>query len=56
MESVVSIIKGVESDSNWNDSEEEQEDYFEEESLRVDRFMMELGKMSDIRGSVFYYV
>ena len=36
-ESVVSIIKGEDSDSNWNDSEEEQEDYLEEENLRVDR-------------------
>ena len=55
-ESVVSIIKGEDSDSNWNDSEEEQEDYFEEESLRVDRLIMELGKISDICDSVFYYV
>ena len=47
-ESVVSIITGEESNGNWNDSEEEQEDYFEEESLRVDRLTMELGKMSDI--------
>ena len=56
VESVVSTITGEDSDSNWNDSEEEQEDYFKEESLRVDRLTMELGKMSDIRGSVFYYV
>ena len=55
-ESVVSIITGEESDSNWNDLEEEQEDYFEEESLRVNRLMMKLGKMSDIRGSVFYFI
>ena len=54
LKSVVSIIKGEDSDSNWNDSEEEQEDYFEEESLRVDRLTMELGKMSDIHDSVFY--
>ena len=51
-ESVVSIITGEDSD-NWN---EEQDDYFEEESLRVDRLTMELGKMSDIRGSNFYFI
>ena len=55
-ESIVSIITGEESDTNWNDSEEEQEDYFKEESLKVDRLTMELGKMSDIRGSVFYFI
>ena len=55
-ESVVSIITGEESNTNWNDSEDEQEDYFEEESLRVDRLTMELGKMSDTRGSVFYFI
>ena len=29
------IITGEDSNSNWNDSEEEQEDYFGEKSLRV---------------------
>ena len=35
--------------------EEEQEDYFEEESLSMDRLTMEPDKMSDICGNVFCF-
>ena len=52
-ESVVSILTGENVDSDWNNSEEEQEDYFEEDSVRLDRFEMELGKMADTRGSFY---
>ena len=39
VESVVSVFAGSDSDSDWNESEEEREDYFED-----DCFQGELGK------------
>ena len=49
VENVVSVFAGSDSDSDWNGSEEEMEDYLEDNSLRVDRLSMELGKMVDTR-------
>ena len=46
---VVSIITGNNSDSDWNDSDEEE---LREDSLLIDKLSMELGKMADTRASV----
>ena len=48
-ETVVSIITGNDSDSDWNDSGEEQ---LRDDSLLVDKLSMELGKMATLRASV----
>ena len=49
-ENVVSVIFHSDSDSDWNRSDEEGEDCFGDDSLRVDRLSMELGKMAAQRG------
>ena len=45
-ESVVSIIKGEDSNSIWNDSEEEQEDYFEVPKMVKKTMAMMMEKMT----------
>ena len=45
VENVVSVLTGSDTDSDWNESEEEREDCFEDTSVRVDRLSMELGKI-----------
>ena len=52
--SVVSVIFDSDCDSDWNGSDEEQDSWLEEDSFRMDRLSMELGKMADTRDSVFY--
>ena len=58
VETVVSIIFSSDSDSDWNGSEEEGEGYLEDDSLRMDRLSMELGKMADTCGvlTLLYFV
>ena len=50
VKTVVSIIFSSDSDSDWNDSEDEGEGYLEDDSLHTDRLSIELGKMADTRG------
>ena len=58
VETVVSLLFSNDSDSDWNGSDEEEENYEEDDSLRVDRLAMEQGKMADTCGalSLFYFV
>ena len=49
-ETVTSILSSSNFDSDWNESEEEEENYMEDNSLRADRLAMEQGKMADTRG------
>ena len=58
VETVVSLLFSNDSDSDWNGSNEEEENYEEDDSLRVDRLAMEQGKMVDTRGalSLLYFV
>ena len=58
VETVVSIIFSSDSDSDWNGSEEEGEGCLEDDSLRMDRLSMELGKMADTRGvlTLLYFI
>ena len=51
-ETVVSILFSNDSDSDWNGSDEEEENYVEDDSLRVDKVAMEQGKMADTRGAL----
>ena len=45
VESVVSVLPCSDSKSDWNRSDEEGEDCFGDNSLRVDRLSMKLGKI-----------
>ena len=54
--SVVSVILGNDSDSDWNGSDEERENDAEEDSFRVDKLLMEQGKMVDTRGSFIFTI
>ena len=58
VETVVSLLFSNDSDSDWNGSDEEEENYEEDDSLHVDRLAMEQGKMADTRGapSLLYFV
>ena len=58
VETVVSVIFNSDSDSDWNGSEEEGEGCLEDDSLRMDRLSMELGKIADTRGvlTLMYFV
>ena len=47
---VVSIITGSDSDSDWNDSDGGADYSVREDSYRVDRLTMDQGKMADTRG------
>ena len=47
VERVVSIILNGDLDSHWNISDEEREEGFVSESVRLDRLSMEQGKMAD---------
>ena len=53
---VVSVILGNDSDSNWNGSDEERENDAEEDSFRVDKLLMEQSKMADTRVSIDFTV
>ena len=52
VETVVSIITGDKSDSDWNDSSEEETRERQEDSFLLDKLSMELGKMADTGASV----
>ena len=51
--SVNSVIFDSDCNSNWNRSNKELDSWLEEDSFRMDRLSMELGKMVDTRDSVF---
>ena len=53
---VVSVILGNDSDSDWNGSDEERENEAEEDSFRVDKLSMEQSKMADTRVSIYFTV
>ena len=53
---VVSVILGNDSDSDWNGSDEEKENDAEEGSFRVDKLLMEQGKMADTCGSFIFTI
>ena len=53
---VVSVILGNDSDSDWNGSDEERENEAEEDSFRVDKLLMEQSKMADTRVSIDFTV
>ena len=53
---VVSVILGNDSDSDWNGSDEEGENDAEEDSFRVDKLLMEQSKMADTRVSIDFTV
>ena len=52
--SVVSVILDSNCDSDWNGSDEEQDSWLKDDSFRMDRLSMELGKMADTCDSVFF--